>query len=218
MSGKPTTLAEFLDRAREALQPPLIYWLKYGGWQAGMPDQPGKGIDVLAELAALKQARPEVYAAYIDGLSQLGIRLEDLPDALPKIACDCTGYLTWALREPRKNNKMFNGWINTDAIYHDAMNDGALFVRAKKIKPGVLLVHPQPGGDSHAPGHVGIVTAVGPDGKASRMIHCAPQNFLIQPAGAGERTAIAETGTEVFDAVKTTIRVVWKAFASEVNA
>jgi hypothetical protein len=202
---------EFVARARQGQAAPLIYWLGHGGWldgQAAAPS-PGQPIDPAAALAGLKTERPAVHAAYVQGLAQAGLTLQ----ALPHLACDCSGFVCWALGVARNGAVLPGGWINTDAIVADAAGPRRLFVPLARAVPGALLVHPRPGGANPAPGHVAIVVAVDRGGRPTRMLHCAPENYLRQPADGQPRSAIAETDTAHFDAVPTSSLVMWKAFA-----
>jgi cell wall-associated NlpC family hydrolase len=95
-------------------------------------------------------------------------------------ACDCSGFVYWCLGISRKTDHplyvRFNGgWINTDAIVHDANQPTGLFFPLDEPKVGCLWVFP-----SRRPkrpyGHVGIVSAVR-NGKVTKVIHCAASNF-----------------------------------------
>jgi hypothetical protein len=57
------------------------------------------------------------------------------------------------------------------------------------------------------------VSEVDAQGRATRVIHCAPHNFEIEPAEGGVRNAIAETDTALFDKVEATLYVLFKAHA-----
>lgn len=204
-------LSSFLARARQGLDTPMIYWLGHGGWQAGeaASPSPGRAIDPAAALAKLKIERPQVHAAYLHGMQQAGLELA----ALPHLACDCSGFVCWALGVPRNGSVLEGEWINTDAIAADAAGAQRLFVPVARAVPGALLVHPRPGGNNPAPGHVAIVVEADAAGRATRMLHCAPENYLLPPAAGQARNAIAETDTAHFDGVATTRVVLWKAFA-----
>ena len=132
---------------------------------------------------------------------------------LPQVACDCSGYVCWALGVHREGHPGI-GSLNTDAMVADAAGARRLLVplAIDKAVPGALLVHPWPGGASKAPGHVAIVTEVGANGRPTRMLHCAPGNILVDPPEGLTRSAIAETGTQMFDENRTTVLLMWKAF------
>jgi len=86
-------------------------------------------------------------------------------------ACDCSGFVCWCLGISRKTDHplyvRFNGgWINTDAIVHDANQPTGFFRKIDEPKVGCLIVFP-----SKKPrrpyGHVGIVTEV-KEGKVTK--------------------------------------------------
>jgi hypothetical protein len=86
----------------------------------------------------------------------------------------------------------FNGgWINTDAIVHDANRQTGFFIQLPAPKVGSLVVFP-----SRRPtrkvGHVGIVTQINSAGKILKVLHCSSGNFR----SSGD--AIKETPPTVF--------------------
>ena len=204
-------LATFLQRAHDALNMPVLYWLGRGGHTAteALPAAPGRAINLKNELATMQRERPKVHQAYMAALASSGLD----PATLPAVACDCSGYVCWALGVPRNGAVLPGGWINTDAMVADAQRGQQLFVPLTRAVPGALLVHPKPPGEDDGPGHVGIVTAVDANGRATRMLHCAPDNILRSPPAGLPRNAIAETDTAVFDRIASTRLVMWKAFA-----
>jgi hypothetical protein len=151
-----------------------------------------------------------VHAAYVKGLEQSGLTLAELPQQ----ACDCSGFVCWALGVPRDGAVVPGGWIGTDAVYADATGPQRLFKTVDKAAPGVLVVFPKPQGQGPEgpPGHIGIVTEVAADGSLARVLHCAPDNFLLQPPDGLPRNAIAETGPAHFDADPRTRFVAWRGF------
>lgn len=115
-------------------------------------------------------------------------------------ACDCSGFIAWALGFPRQVKDPFQlrvngGWVNTTSIVLDANSREGIFDRLAKPRPGCLIVYPWRNGSA---GHVGIVTEVRSD-MPVRVIHCS--------SGASRRTgdSIAETGADVWLARKDTI-------------
>jgi CHAP domain len=144
-------------------------------------------------LADMQAKHPEQARKYLDGLAKTGLTIEQLP----REACDCSGFVTWALGIARNPSPI--GWVNTDAMHEDARETQKLFVRLKQARVGALLVYPRQGPKPEQVGHVGFVSEVDEQGRATRVIHCSSENFLIEPAAGGARNAIAETDTGVFD-------------------
>lgn len=205
----PFTAAQFLERARSALDTPTLYWLGSGGGQGRTPlgARPGTPLDVRAALARKQDENAAVAAQYQAAMQRLNLRFEDLP----AVACDCSGFVAWSLGVPRTPQPLSNGWMNTDSIHADARAAQTQFKPLAQAVPGALLVYPSPG--KGKVGHVGIVTEVGAGGKAVRMIHCAPENFLLVPRDGRARTAIAETDTGVFDENPATLVVAYTRFS-----
>ena len=201
----------FLQRARAALATPVLYWLGRGGHTANepLPPAPGRTIHLKNELATMQRERPQVHQAYMAALASSGLD----PATLPTVACDCSGYVCWALGVPRDGSVLPGGWINTDAMVADGQRSQQLFVPLTRAVPGALLVHPKPPGADSGPGHVAIVTEVDADGRATRMLHCAPDNILRTPPAGLPRNAIAETDPTLFERIPSTRLLMWKAFA-----
>ena len=209
----PYTQAQFVQRAHDALAMPTLYWIGKGGWTSAEREwpQPGRSIDIAAEMQRKDHGTAHdrsVANQYRTGLAQLGMTIAQLP----QVACDCSGFVAWALGLPREaagGPPCYTIW--TGSIYDDAGRPGGLFTAQAKAVPGSLLVYPK---SSHASvGHVAIVTEVNPLGRATRMIHCAPENYLIAPAPGGSRNAIAQTDTQVFDRNPDTRIVAFMGFA-----
>lgn len=179
----PYTLPQYLDRARSALDTPTLYWL---GWGNHAGARPGTGIDARVEFQHKQAENPTVAAQYAAGMAQLGLHFEDLP----RVGCDCSNYVCWALGVPT---------MITDVMVQDAVGAQKQFKVLSQALPGALLVYPGSGGGAarHV-GHVGIVTQVNAAGEPLRVLHCAPENFLLTPPPGGARSAIAETDTAVF--------------------
>lgn len=209
------TPSEFVQRARSALTRPTLYWLGKGGWLRAERDpsvrqQPGRAVDLQRELAALAVERPQVHAAYLQGLEAAGLTMASLPG----LACDCSGFVCWALGVARNSAPWGEGWLSTDTIHADALGERALFEPAEAAALGSLLVFPKPAGQGPQgpPGHIGIVTALAPDGRVQAVLHCAPGNYILQPPPGLLRNAIAETGTALFDEQPLTRAVNWRGF------
>jgi len=98
-------------------------------------------------------------------------------------ACDCSGFVAWALGLSRKTDdplyKKFNGgWINTDAIIHDAKTDGGFFRQLDAPVVGALLVYGSTYKEGkRKPGHVGIVTELDSEGNAAYIIDCGSSSY-----------------------------------------
>lgn len=202
-------LQSFVERARSALHTPTFYWLGSGGWLQGKKpavDQPGTRLDIDAALQEKQRKEPQVYARYIAAEQQSGIRREDLPP----LACDCSGYVCWALDIPRNGWPGPADWFDTNGILADAQGAQRWFAPIQAAVPGALLVHPRPNKEG-GPGHVAIVTAVDAGGKATRMLHSSAVNYLLTPPPGLPRNAIAETDTRYFDGERTQL-VMWKGF------
>jgi hypothetical protein len=198
------SVAEVLQRARRMLDVPTLYWIGKGGW-VGADDAhspPGEPFDLAAAVDELPRVKREAYLAKAQAA---GIDPHQLP---PLAACDCSGFVWWALRQPRSDR-------NTDWIWNDARRARTLFGPVEvgdplRAREGALLVYPRPPatfrnaqGEVEDYGHIGVVTQVDADGRATRVIHCAAENFLCapQPDSDGRprgRNAIAETGPERF--------------------
>jgi hypothetical protein len=207
------TLDETLARARSALDMATLYWLGQGGWVAGQRPlpTPGRPFDPAAALAALKAENPTKHAAYAAGLQRLGMA----PEQLPRSACDCSGFVAWCLglpRHPMALDGRGDQWLYTDSIHADALGRRQAFTALETAQVGALLVFPS-AGRARPVGHVAWITDVA-DGRATRILHCAPQNFEAEPAPGRPRNAIAETDTAVFDgeAAADTRVVAWNGF------
>lgn len=104
--------------------------------------------------------------------------------------CDCSGFVAWCLNVSRQNPHPAMPWLETTAVYHDAMGPCVLFrhVPAEEARAGDVLVW----GDAHGhQGHIGIVTEV-QDGTPSKVCHCSRGNVTH----TGD--AIRETDTRIF--------------------
>lgn len=191
---------ELLARARSALAMPTLYLLGCGGWtddEPGPHPQPGREVVVAQRLEAMRLQDPPKHQRYLAEAAAAGIDLAALPLVMP--ACDCSGFVCWALGLPRRSG---GHWLNTDAIWRDAQRTTPQLFRRddsdaapRRTRPGALLVYPAPA--EGEVGHVGVVTQVDAAGQPTRVLHCAPENFLAPPV-AGVRNAIAETGPGLF--------------------
>jgi cell wall-associated NlpC family hydrolase len=131
--------------------------------------------DLPVVLAATEAALPSVADMIARARSAVGRRTKyqlgeggtrpaaELPGA-PSKGCDCSGYVCWCLGIARQTDHNlyvhFNGgWINTDAIVHDADANTGFFYKIESPKVGTIIVYPSKR-PSRKYGHVGIVTEV----------------------------------------------------------
>ena len=108
-----------------------------------------------------------------------------------KNACDCSGFVAWAIGIPRQLPPGTGAWLQTDSYWQGGRTAGeGLFdaVDERRVEPGDLVVYPDRNGKQ---GHIGIVSVV-EEGRATRVIHCSSGN----DRQFGD--AIRETGPEVF--------------------
>jgi len=114
--------------------------------------------------------------------------------------CDCSGYVCWCLGRSRQTSHplyvRFNGgWINTDAMVHDAVRPAGFFEKLAEPRPGCIVVYA-----SRPPGQkvglVGLVTEVravaGGPARVAHVVHCSHGNYR----GVGD--AICETAPTAF--------------------
>jgi CHAP domain len=193
---------EFMARATAAREVATLYWLGYGGWTDDDPPTPtpGTAIHPRAALRRLRRKRPEVAAAYIEGLLRLGLNL----DELPRQACDCSGYVAWALKVRREPWPLVGEALWTTGIHADASGAQEHFQKLPRNQPrrGALMVYPWADGK---PGHVGIVAATEPE---VLVLHCSAANFELPPQPGLPRNAINQTDASLFDNRSDTL-LVW---------
>lgn len=126
-------------------------------------------------------------------LGKGGMRPDSVKPADAHGFCDCSGFVCWALGISRQTDhplymKFNGGWINTNAMVHDAGEVTGIFKPALVIVPGVILVYP---GKGKRVGHCGIVSEMGASPADMKIIHCSSGN-------SRRGDAIQETGPEVF--------------------
>lgn len=175
------TVEEVLSRALSMPGRGTLYWAGSGGHdpRAASPAEPlavgrewpGLPADRQAELRPLAEAA--------------GLDLDDPALVVP--ACDCSGFVCWALGISRRIRGGGIGghdqWINTDTIWADATGGGAQFRRLDAPVRGGLVVYPQQGSGERY-GHVGLVTEVGADGRTAKVVHCSAAHFAAVPFDA----------------------------------
>jgi hypothetical protein len=120
--------------------------------------------------------------------------------------CDCSSFVCWALgidkngdypylRPPGSKPEPGGDWYGTDQIWDDAVNLGlGLFQKIATPVAGCVVVFPTTwqAGKAKPAGHCGIVSAVGPGGVVTQVLHCSSGNFKAK----GD--AVEETDPHVF--------------------
>jgi hypothetical protein len=186
-----TDVDTILSRARHAVGRSTLYWLGEGGLH---PDAP-----LPSSRLAVGQLWPTLSAAQrmeLEPIAQAqGIDVHDPNLVLD--ACDCSGYVCWALGISRHPGAAAfpggGGWIFTDSIWADAMGPGLRFQRLAEARPGALVVYPKEGSDENF-GHVGIVIEADASGRATLVAHCSAVNLRDGPFDS-----IKITGPKVFE-------------------
>jgi hypothetical protein len=176
-----TSVDEVLERARSALGRSTLYWLGEGGQDPRAPLPSSR-------LAAgrIWPTLPREQRMELEPLAKAqGIDVHD--PGLVLDACDCSGYVCWALGIARRvDPDVFpgsGGWINTDSIWADAMGPGTKFERLSAARPGALLVYPKDGSPDPY-GHIGIVMEADASGHATLVAHCSAANVMAAPFDA----------------------------------
>ena len=186
-----------LARARSMLGHGFLYWAGAGGVSPLAPDCSTP----LAVGRAWPRLPREEQLRLLPLADAAGIDVHD--PTLVRDACDCSGYVCWALGIPRRRPS--GGWRNTDTIWADANGAQREFERRAQARPGCLLVYPQQDSGERF-GHIGIVTQVDAQGRALRVLHCSADNFL----GARPGDAVRETAPEPFERQALTVCCAWR--------
>lgn len=140
--GPTKNTSELLHRAQSARPLPTLCWLGKGGWTraeqaaGNVLAEPGRGIDVQREFESMRTHRPTVHAAYLAAMAGSGLSLA----GLPSLACDCSGFVCWALGVARDGASWAGGWISIDAVHADARGARRLFKPVERAAPGAMLV------------------------------------------------------------------------------
>ena len=187
---------DFIARGRTMLHQGTVYWAGAGGTDP-LCDTAAQSLDPAAVWPSLPREEQARLANLKQELDRRG--------AGPVPACDCSGFVAWALGLARSRPAV-PGWhggdLWTGSIHDDAVGAQTLFQDgAGSARVGSLLVYAKPVGERY--GHVGIVTAVDARGRATRVLHCSADNFK----DGGD--AIDETATTHFDAPSLDTRVAW---------
>ena len=150
---------------------------------------------------AVRRAQSALGHSLAYGNGQGGMHPED---SLPTRTghCDCSGFVMWALGRCRFDGTL---WWDTSRIVDDAIGDHLNFARMawSESRVGDILVY----GDRMLlgkvrQGHIGLVTAAGPDG-ATRVIHCSKGAWSIY------MDAIHEDGPEKWAPRGVAARCLW---------
>ena len=181
-----TDVQTVLGRAASIVGQHTVYWAGSGGSdpRAASPVQP---------LAIGKQwplQTPGDQAIFRPLAKAAGLYVDDPHLVAP--ACDCSGFVCWALgisRHPTPET-----WINTDTIWEDANGRGVQFRKIEQAVVGCLVVYPKAGSNEKY-GHIALVTEIDAHGRATHIVHCSASNFSSAPPDA-----IKITGPEAFEA------------------
>lgn len=146
----------------------------------------------------LARARGQIGRGTKYELSRGGFYPQSLTAADSVGRCDCSGFVAWCLNACRQIDHPaykaeLGNWVETSAIVRDAKRSALgmfALVDTASAEPGMLYVWGDPK-SGKGQGHVGIISAVGPDGP-SKVIHCSKGNWNT----TGD--AIQETGPQVF--------------------
>ncbi|SEK30967.1 CHAP domain-containing protein [Roseateles sp. YR242] len=184
---------QLLTRARAATGHGTLYWLSEGG-RDPRARLPSTRLAVGRLWPTLPREQREELAPLA---AEMGIDVKD--SSLVMDACDCSGFVCWALGFSRLAASPAPytdaaGWIFTDSIWADATGPGERFRGLDRAVPGALVVYPaKDSGERH--GHVAIVVEADASGRATLIAHCAADNVRQAP-----HDAIKLTTPEAFEA------------------
>lgn len=176
-----------IARARSMTGRRILYWAGVGGFDP-------QAVDCTTALAvgrAWPTLDADERARLLPVAQAAGLDPTDPDLVLP--ACDCSGFVCWALGVPRRTAS--GDWLNTDSIWADAAGPQRAFVRRAQAEAGDLVVYPKAGSGERF-GHIAIVTQVDAAGRALQILHCSADNFALAPAG----DSIRETAPTAFEA------------------
>jgi cell wall-associated NlpC family hydrolase len=184
------TAQQVLARANAATGHAILYWIGHGGRDPGaaLPSDP---VRVAHEWAGLDLADQRALTPLAQAM---GIDVHD--PALVREACDCSGFVCWALGVSRlAPGAGGDAWINTDSIWADASGPRQRFEAIARARPGALVVYPKQGSGEHY-GHVAIVVEADAHGRATRIVHCAADNIKVAPHDAIKITSAQKFETQ----------------------
>jgi hypothetical protein len=167
-----TSLDNVLARARTATGHGILYWIGTGGTDpsAALPGRPTPVGRIWSTLDVAQQQE------FLPLAQAAGIAVTN-PD-LVLDACDCSGYVCWALGFARQTPA--GEWIDTNYIWNDAKGHQRRFQELAQARPGALVVYPKAGSNENF-GHVGIVVEADAQGRATLVAHCSADNFKSAP-------------------------------------
>jgi len=170
-----TEVQNVLSRATSMVGRGTIYWAGSGGLDPSAAS-PAQTLAIGRQWPTLA---PEEQAKLRPLAEAAGLDVDD--PALVAPACDCSGFVCWALgisRHPEPQR-----WINTDSIWGDATSSGLQFRKIERATLGCLVVYPQAGSGEKF-GHIALVTEVTQGGRAARIVHCSAANLGSVPPDA----------------------------------
>lgn len=133
---------------------------------------------------------PDFVVSRALGMVEQGIEYElgkggmnpNLPTPAPHGLCDCSGFIAWCFGISRKTEHPFyvrymGGWFDTSMIYKDVGHTAGLFEQLATPRKGAIIVF----GDrttqtGRKQGHIGLITALNPDGSIRNVVHCSKGN------------------------------------------
>lgn len=91
--------------------------------------------------------------------------------------CDCSGFYAWVIGLSRRPKPSRPFWIESTAVYQDAMGPQKAFIQLSVPIPGCGIVYPDRKVlGVHREGHMAIVVSAVPDRPEFRTIDCRPSN------------------------------------------
>ena len=175
------TMKKWMDRAGAAIGRPTLYWAGAGG-ESSQQAYPGSDFLLVSVRDYGRKGPISAIAAGAPRYRGANLRYDSGAAVLE--ACDCSGFVCWALELKVR--------MNTSAIHADAIGPRATFRRIEAPRIGCLAVYPKPPDGSERFGHVGFVSGLDHEGKPSRFVHCSGSNF------AQHQDAIQENATDAF--------------------
>jgi hypothetical protein len=195
-------MTTFLQRVHSATEIPTLYFLGKGGWpqsRRGEHAQPGELVSPAACLAGMPA---EKLTRYEEALTAAGLSPAEFRPMPRSPACDCTRFVAWALDVPHdvqpdgEPGSFYTGSILDDVRRAKRMFEPFDAAVPGRAAPGTMLVYASR--SAHEVGHIGVVTEVDGTGRPTRIIHCAPENYLAPPLPGCARNAIRETAVAPF--------------------